>query len=115
MPLIQILHNIIDYRGRTPKKLGMNWGGGNIPALSAGNVKQGYIDFEQDCYYGSVELYTKWMKQGATRKNDIIFTTEAPLGNVALIPDDKKYILSQRTVLLQVREGVSNVFLFHQL
>ena len=36
---------IIDFRGRTPKKLGMDWGNGNIQALSANNVKMGEIDF----------------------------------------------------------------------
>ena len=37
-------------------------------------------------------------------KSDIVFTMEAPLGNAALIPDDRKYILSQRVVLLQINE-----------
>ena len=92
-----ITRNIIDYRGRTPKKLGMDWGGGDIVALSAGNVKKGFIDFDTDCYFGSEELYSRWMTTGDPEKNDIVFTLEAPLGNVALIPDDRKYILSQRT------------------
>ncbi|WP_180178263.1 restriction endonuclease subunit S [Acinetobacter sp. YH01005] len=43
-----LVENIIDYRGRTPRKLGMDWGGGNIVALSAGNVKKGYIDFDAE-------------------------------------------------------------------
>lgn len=98
----KMTRNIIDYRGRTPKKLGLDWGGGDIVALSAGNVKMGYIDFEEDCYLGSEELYKKWMKNGDTEQNDIVFTMEAPLGNVALIPDSKRYILSQRTILLQL-------------
>jgi type I restriction enzyme S subunit len=38
--ILDIVTNIIDYRGRTPKKLGMDWGNGNIVALSAGNVKK---------------------------------------------------------------------------
>lgn len=104
---------IIDYRGRTPKKLGMDWGVGDIPALSAGNVKKGFIDFSEECYFGSQALYKCWMTRGDVMKDDIIFTMEAPLGNVALIPDDKKYILSQRTVLLKIdQEQASNRFLF---
>ncbi|HCK3343693.1 TPA: restriction endonuclease subunit S [Pseudomonas aeruginosa] len=100
---------IIDFRGRTPKKLGMSWGGGDIPALSAGNVRMGFIDFSEECYLGSEALYSRWMTRGDVEKNDIVFTTEAPLGNVALIPDDRKYILSQRTVLLKIdpRQAVS--------
>lgn len=87
----------------------MSWGGGDIPALSAGNVRMGFIDFSQECYLGSERLYSRWMTSGDVEKDDIVFTTEAPLGNVALIPDDRKYILSQRTVLLKInpRQAVS--------
>lgn len=100
--ILRMSRQIMDYRGRTPKKLGMAWGGGDIPALSAGNVKMGFVDFEEECYFGSEELYRRWMTRGDVTKDDILFTTEAPLGNVALVPDDRKYILSQRTILLQL-------------
>lgn len=108
--------NIIDFRGRTPKKLGMQWGGGHIPALSANNVKPGHIDFSEECNYGSDALYRRWMTNGDAAKDDVVFTTEAPLGNVALIPDDRKYILSQRTILLQPLPGcVLGKFLYHAI
>ncbi|TNI84562.1 restriction endonuclease subunit S [Aeromonas allosaccharophila] len=103
--LKDITSNIIDYRGRTPRKLGLEWGGGNILALSAGNVKKGFIDYEAECYFGSDELYKKWMASGDASKGDIVFTMEAPLGNVALIPNEDKYILSQRTILLQLERS----------
>lgn len=69
----------------------------------------GFIDFSQECYLASETLYSRWMTRGDVEKDDIAFTTEAPLGNVALIPDDRKYILSQRTVLLKIdpRQAVS--------
>jgi type I restriction enzyme S subunit len=79
----------------------MDWGGGDIRALSANNVQMGYIDFDKDAHVGSEALYRKWMNRGDCEKGDVLFTTEAPLGNVAQIPDDKKYILSQRTILLK--------------
>lgn len=110
--LREITYNIIDYRGVTPKKLGMDWGNGEIVALSAGNVKKGYIDFNADCYFGSEQLYTRWMRNGHSKKDDIVFTLEAPLGNVALIPDSKKYILSQRTILLQCDKIANPQFIF---
>lgn len=107
---------IMDYRGRTPKKLGLDWGGGDIPALSAANVKMGYIDFAQECYLASNDLYHRWMVHGDVEKDDIVFTTEAPLGNVALIPDSKKYVLSQRTILLQTNKRTTHSpFLYHYL
>lgn len=114
--LLGVCRQIMDYRGRTPRKLGMEWGGGDIPALSAGNVKRGFVDFEEECYFGSEDLYRRWMTQGDVAKDDILFTTEAPLGNVALVPDTRRYILSQRTVLLQVDpDRISGHFLFQVL
>lgn len=95
---------VYDYRGRTPLKLGLDWGNGKIKALSALNVKMDYIDFDKDCYLGSETLYQKWMSKGDCLRNDIIFTMEAPLGNVALLPDNTKYILSQRVILLRCKK-----------
>ncbi|MCU1134359.1 restriction endonuclease subunit S [Stenotrophomonas maltophilia] len=114
-PLGQLIVKLMDFRGRTPKKLGMDWGGGDIPALSANNVRMGYIDFDRECYLGSNELYAAWMAQGDTRKNDLVFTMEAPLGNVAVIPDDRRYILSQRVVLLRANQRVKHSYLFQYL
>jgi type I restriction enzyme S subunit len=82
----------------------MSWGGGNILALSANNVHMGHIDTSREAYYGSERLYQTWMTHGPTRRGDVLITLEAPLGNVARIPDDKKYILSQRVVLLRFAE-----------
>jgi len=107
---------VIDFRGKTPLKIGMEWGGGNIPALSANNVEMGRINFSKETYYGSEKLYRRWMTKGNCAKGDIIITMEAPLGNVAQLPDDRKYILSQRVLLLKARpERVFNDFLKHEL
>jgi type I restriction enzyme S subunit len=104
-PLGELLDHLIDYRGRTPRKLGMSWGGGNILALSANNVQMGGVDASREAYYGSERLYQIWMTRGPTRRGDVLITLEAPLGNVAQIPDDNKYILSQRVVLLRFAEN----------
>jgi type I restriction enzyme, S subunit len=89
---------LIDFRGRTPKKLGLNWSESGYLALSALNVKDGYIDRSAEAHFGDEEFYSAWMKGNELHCNQVLFTTEAPMGNVAQIPDDKKYILSQRTI-----------------
>lgn len=110
---LDVMDDLWDYRGKTPKKLNMDWGGGEIQSLSALNIKKGFIDFDADCHLGSEKLYKIWMNKGDLEKDDIIFTMEAPLGNVALIPDNKKYILSQRVVCFKTNKGmVVNKFLF---
>jgi len=92
---------IIDFRGRTPKKMGDDWSDTGILALSALNVKDGYIDKELDAHFGSIGLYNKWMHGNELHKGQVLLTTEAPAGNVAQIPDDSKYILSQRTIAFE--------------
>lgn len=106
---------VMDFRGRTPLKLGMDWGG-DIPAISAVNVRDGHFDFDRGVNYGSQNLHDRWMTQGRMQDGDIVFTTEAPLGNVAMVPDERQYILSQRVVLLRPRLNRFRAdYLFHFL
>jgi type I restriction enzyme S subunit len=104
--LLQNFEKIIDFRGRTPKKLGMDWSDEGYLALSALNVKSGYIDPTIDAHFGDQKLYDKWMSGNELHKNQVLFTTEAPMGNVAQIPDDSKYILSQRTIAFVVKQDI---------
>ncbi len=103
--LLECIEKITDFRGRTPKKLGMDWSEEGYLALSALNVKDGYIDFNQDVHYGNQELYDKWMTGNELHKGQVLFTTEAPMGNVAQVPDNRHYILSQRTIAFDVKDN----------
>lgn len=104
--LLSCIQKIIDFRGRTPKKLGMDWSEDGYLALSALNVKDGYIDFSQEVHYGSQELYDKWMAGNDLHEGQVLFTTEAPMGNVAQVPDNRRYILSQRTIAFDVQSKI---------
>ena len=105
-PLLYNIEKILDYRGRTPKKLGLSWSDTGFLALSALNVKNGYIDFNADANYGDQELYDRWMGDNHLHKGQVVFTTEAPMGNVAQIPNDDLYILSQRTIAFEVKHDL---------
>ncbi len=116
IPLALAAPKILDFRGRTPLKLGMMWGGGDIPALSANNVEMGRVNFQKESYLGSMALYKKWMTQGECEKDDVLMTLEAPLGNIALVPDEKPYILSQRVILLKpAKDLFINKYLYFYL
>lgn len=104
--LLSTIKSIVDFRGRTPKKLGMDWSDSGYLALSALNVKNGYIDFNEDVHYGNQELYDKWMSGKELYKGQVLFTTEAPMGNVVQVPDDKGYILSQRTIAFNINKDL---------
>lgn len=110
--LFDNISSIIDFRGRTPRKLGLDWSDSGYLALSALNVKDGYIDPSADAHFGDQKLYDKWMSGHELHKGQVLFTTEAPMGNVALVPDDQRYILSQRVIAFNVEpEMITDNFL----
>lgn len=99
---------IIDYRGKTPKKLGGAWSPtGGFRALSAKNVKNGQIVNDDSIRYVDSELYKKWMQQ-EVRRGDILLTSEAPLGESMLWDSEEKIVLSQR--LFGVRPNTKIVY-----
>jgi type I restriction enzyme S subunit len=57
----------------------------------------GFIDYQTSQEYVAVEAYDEIMRRGLPNKGDILFTTEAPLGNVALI-DREDVALAQRII-----------------
>lgn len=108
--LIDNAEKVLDYRGKTPTKFGMNWGNEGYLVLSALNVKDGYIDKSIDAKYGNQELLERWMGDYRLVEGDVLFTTEAPLGNVAQVPDNNGYILNQRAVAFKTSNRTDNNF-----
>ena len=92
-PLEEMLDNIIDYRGVPPPKANRG-----VPLLTAKNVRFGYLDYEPREFIAE-EDYDRWMRRGLPEAGNIMFTTEAPLGNVAEFPEIKA-ALGQRTLTL---------------
>ena len=84
----------------------MEWSETGYLALSALNVKDGYVDFLQGVHYGDQALYDKWMTGNELHKGQVLITTEAPMGNVAQVPDNRRYILSQRTIAFEVKSDL---------
>lgn len=113
--LLSNIENIIDYRGKTPKKLGLSWDGErNYPALSAINVENGKINLNKTEHFGDACLYSKWMKK-TLKLGQVILTTEAPVGNVAQIKQMKHYILSQRVIAFETDKNLLDDFLYFLL
>lgn len=109
--LIEVF-NFIDYRGMTPDKTDSG-----IPLITAKNIKKGYIDYRISEYI-SQETYLQRLGRGIARRNDLLITTEAPLGNVALADQDT-YSTAQRVIVLQLREEyrnkVNNKYVMHYM
>ena len=98
--LENLLEALIDYRGKTPHKTSYG-----VPLVTAKIIKDGTIlPFEE---YIAEEDYDGWMVRGFPQPGDVVMTTEAPLGEVALL-DERKVALAQRVVTLRGKHGVLN-------
>ena len=85
----------VDHRGISPKKVKDSTA---IPLLTTKVVKLGYL--EKPTEYITLSDYENRCKRGFLQKNDLIFTTEAPAGNVAIFKSDEKVALGQRMIAL---------------
>jgi type I restriction enzyme, S subunit len=85
----------IDYRGKTPVKTM-----GGVRLITAKNVKMGYIQ-ETPMEFIAPASYRGWMTRGIPQKGDVLFTTEAPLANVAQLDTDEKVAFAQRIIIMQ--------------
>ena len=91
--------DFIDYRGKTPNK-----SESGVRLITAKNVKMGSLYDEPREYIAD---YDSWMTRGIPKKGDVLFTTEGPLGNVAIIDvDHEKFAVGQRIITLQSKDGV---------
>lgn len=98
-----VISTVIDYRGKTPKKLGGEWSNSGYRALSAKNIKTGKIVQPDSIRYVSDEMYRNWMKE-EVQKEDILITSEAPFGQIFYWNSDEKIVLSQRLFAVRVNE-----------
>ena len=102
--LEDVIEKFIDYRGKTPKKTKTG-----IPLVTAKIVKSGRI-LEPNEFIAE-DAYDSWMTRGLPEIDDVVLTTEAPLGEIALIKD-KNVALAQRIITLRGnKDFVHNPFL----
>ncbi len=108
--LSNCLEKVIDYRGKAPPK-----SEAGVPLITAKNVRFGWLDMSYDEYIAADE-YAGWMSKGIPKAGDILFTTEAPLGNVAHFPSAGMFALGQRIITLRTRANQClSEFLFQSL
>lgn len=77
------LFDFVDYRGKTPNKISEG-----VFLITASNIRRAYMDYTRKEYI-SREEYEGRQSRGITRKGDLLFTTEAPMGNAALCDLDE--------------------------
>jgi type I restriction enzyme, S subunit len=110
-----VIKDIIDYRGVTPGKLNSDWQSEGIIALSALNVKKGKLIRLEDSKRVSEPLFERWMRKKLDRL-DILLTSEAPLGEVYILMEEEKYVLSQRLFAIRANsKKIEPIYLYHYL
>ena len=109
-----IVNLVIDYRGKTPLKLGGRWSDSGYRALSAKNIKTGQIVNEESIRFVDVDLYHKWMKDEVQR-GDILITSEAPFGQIYFWDSEEKIVLSQRLFCLRLSNKVFPQFVYYYM
>ena len=103
-PLTKYLESIIDYRGRTPEKTE----DGRF-LVTAKNIRNGQIDYKISQEFTSEDEYQRIMTRGIPQIGDVLFTTEAPLGEVANV-DDVLIALAQRIIKFQPKPDFLNPY-----
>jgi type I restriction enzyme S subunit len=70
------------------------------PSIRTPNIGRGYFLLE-GVNRVSEQTYAVWTKRAVPQGGDLILAREAPVGNVAVIPEGEKFCLGQRTVLIR--------------
>ena len=100
------LADYVDYRGKTPKKVESG-----ILLVTAKNIKQGYLDYSASQEFIEESAFDDVMRRGKVELNDVLITTEAPLGNVASV-DRTDIALAQRVIKYRGKiDLLDNLFL----
>ena len=99
-----LLDTVVDHRGKTPKKLGVDFTETGVPVISAKLVSGGSVDFAS-ARYVSEETWERWMPV-RLKIGDVLLTSEAPLGRTAEIKSNAPVVLGQRLFALRGKQGV---------
>ena len=100
----------IDYRGKTPEKASSG-----IRLITAKNVRMHYLK-DEPAEYVPARNYDAIMTRGIPPLGSILFTTEAPLGNVCRIPNyQEKFCIGQRLLNIIPRKELNSLYLEYQL
>lgn len=97
---------VIDYRGRTPPSAAT----GPIPHVRTTQIRDGRIDWHTDRFVTQA-VYDEYMTRGLPQVDDVLFTMEAPLGEVGVVDRTDPFSIAQRILLLRPAQDYDARFL----
>ncbi|MGK0737571.1 restriction endonuclease subunit S [Yokenella regensburgei] len=107
--LEELCELIVDCPHSTP-----TWTDSGFVVLRNQNIRDGVLDLSSPSFTDE-EGFKSRIKRATPKENDIVFTREAPMGEVCLIPEGLTCCLGQRQVLLRARKNINPHFLFWAL
>ncbi|BEL73546.1 MULTISPECIES: restriction endonuclease subunit S [Serratia] len=107
--LEELCELVIDCPHSTPK-----WTDEGFIVLRNQNIRNGVLDLSTPSFTDE-DGYKNRIKRAKPKANDIVFTREAPMGEVCLIPEGIECCLGQRQVLLRANSKVDPYYLFWAL
>ena len=94
------VNKIYDCKNRTPEYSKE----GKYFVIRTSNVRSGKIDLENG-FYTDTENFIEWTQKGKPMSGELVFTREAPAGEVAIIPDYPEMCLGQRMMGIKPNEN----------
>ena len=86
-----------------------------IPLIRTTNIRGGKLNLN-DPKFVDEPTYARWSARCEPEPGDILITREAPMGEVAVIPDGMKICLGQRMMLVRlVQETINPQFMLYSL
>jgi type I restriction enzyme S subunit len=105
-PLENLCELIVDCEPKTAPTQGSGY-----PSIRTPNIGKGVLILD-DVNRVSEKTYLEWTRRAIPQAGDLILAREAPAGNVAIIPEDLKVCLGQRTVLIRpLKEKLNSKYL----
>ncbi|MDF2605841.1 MAG: restriction endonuclease subunit [Bacillales bacterium] len=100
------ISKVIDYRGKTPKKMGGNWVNSGVKVISAKNVNGGKIVNETAIRFVEYNVYKKWMKEDIEREDVLLVSEGATLGESLMWDIDERVVLGQRLFCIRTDKKI---------
>ncbi len=115
-PLDELVDDIVDRRGLTPLKLASNFVPAGYRVISAKAIKNRRVDLSaDDPRFVDEATYQKWMRTPLLA-DDVILTSEAPLGEAAYIREPVEWCLGQRLFGIRTKKSrLHGRFLYYAL
>ena len=114
--LDDLIDEIIDRRGVTPSKLGSTFVDHGHRVISAKAIDGNRVDLSSDePRFVTNATYRRWMKRPLA-EDDVLLTSEAPLGEAAYIHQEVEWCLGQRLFGIRtIKDKLYGRFLYYAL